>query len=246
MAIEKRQKGFALDEDAIKRIGKTVRENERRNRTKEPRRRRERTPHWSLNCDIVRAKNEVGASVPRGEWVCLADREAASDLEVRGEYAFAAQRHNLTSLTQSQYSYKYGISLERLPTTGFGYVQVSGVCMAKVNVSQTYHTHAYPFYTSSYLTSSYAGPVEILSPISATGEQECIVRLGPSHPPVLVASVNVGGATADVLYYSGSWGSTGRNVDILNTGFASLGTGQRVILSWDGMSQSYLVVSKVT
>lgn len=237
--------GYLISEADLRRITKVVRKEERSNKSKPVKRRRDRTPHWSLNCDVVKARNEVGSSVPVGYWVCLFERDATGDLEARSEYAFAAQRHNLTALTHSQYTYRYGIALETLPTSGHGMVQISGVCMAKVNVAQTYHTHAFPFYTNSYLQSGYAGVAEILSPITGTGEQECIVRLGPSHPPILVASVNAGGATADVLYYSGSWGSTSRSVDIINSGFGSLGTGQRVVLSWDGMTSSYIVISKV-
>lgn len=237
--------GYLISEADLRRITNVVRKEERSNKSKPVKRRRDRTPHWSLNCDVAKARNAVGSTVRTGEWVCLFEREASGDLEARSEYAFVAKRHNLTLLTHSQYTYRYGIALETLPTSGHGAVQISGVCMAKVSVTQTYHTHAFPFYTGSYMESSYAGVAEILSPISTTGEQECIVRLGPSHPPILVASVNSGGATADVLYYSGSWGSTSRSVDIRNSGFASLGTGQRVILSWDGMSSSYIVISKV-
>lgn len=54
--------------------------------------------------------------------------------------------------------------------------QVSGVCVATVNVTNVEHTHATPQTSSFVLASGLSGPLELLSFPDGTGEQSMIVK----------------------------------------------------------------------
>jgi hypothetical protein len=55
--------------------------------------------------------------------------------------------------------------------------QVSGVCIATINIVNDAHTRAGPTTDQHYLTSSMTGPVEILFKPTGTGQKQCHVRL---------------------------------------------------------------------
>ena len=58
--------------------------------------------------------------------------------------------------------------------------QVAGICMVKVNVGATWHRRARPVKDSHVLTSGLFGPCEILSELTATGEQLALCSIGHS------------------------------------------------------------------
>lgn len=233
--------GYLISEADLRRISKVVRKEERSNKATPVKRRKTILP-YRFDHTVVMVKNASGSSVRRREWISLSDLD--SEMDGR-HFQFEGQRHNLTALTQTEYGYRYGIALERLPTNGYGRVQVAGVCIAKVNISDTGHRYALLPYTGSNLTSGIIGQIEILSPVTATGEQECVVRLGPAPAPIVVAVI-IDSTTATAYAYAGSYGSTTRVVPYVNCGFTGISVGQRVILSWDGTAQSYTVIGKVS
>jgi hypothetical protein len=60
----------------------------------------------------------------------------------------------------------------------FGEAQVSGVCIARVDVLDTDHRFARVAASGNVLESAGSGPVQLLRPATETGEQELVVLLG--------------------------------------------------------------------
>jgi hypothetical protein len=74
---------------------------------------------------------------------------------------------------------KWAICLTAIKSEEIGEVQLSGACVARVNVTDTGHGYARPKSGSVVLeSSSDVTPIEILSPLTATGENVFAVRLG--------------------------------------------------------------------
>jgi len=65
-------------------------------------------------------------------------------------------------------------------TIAMATAQLSGVCMVKVNVGATWHRRARPVAGSHVLTSGLFGPCEMLSGLTATGEQLVLCSVGHS------------------------------------------------------------------
>ena len=64
--------------------------------------------------------------------------------------------------------------------------QVSGVCVAQVNITSTSHNHAAPSSGSTVLVSGTVGPAKILHQPALTGEQTCVVLLGSAMAGELI------------------------------------------------------------
>lgn len=77
-----------------------------------------------------------------------------------------------------------GVLIEPLPSGDIGRVQLSGVCLAKVNIGSTSHKYAYASPGSYVLTSGSSGSIQLIWTPGTTGVQECVVRLG-SEPGTL-------------------------------------------------------------
>jgi len=73
---------------------------------------------------------------------------------------------------------RYAILVEPIPSEKIGVAQVSGVCIARVNVINEDHRFAVPVAGQTYLNSAESGPIELLSPPDGETEQEMIVRIG--------------------------------------------------------------------
>lgn len=74
-------------------------------------------------------------------------------------------------------SRRFAILTRPLKAGEIGPAQIAGICPASVFVLNTAHTHAYPVAGSSNLRSTPAGPVELLTPPTATGVRLMWVKL---------------------------------------------------------------------
>lgn len=94
----------------------------------------------------------------------------------------------------------FGITLSRIGDGDSGPCQISGVCMALVNVTDASHRYATPASGESVLQSAITGPVRILvNPSGTTGETPCFIRLqqvSSSTDVDIVQVHHVGGETA--------------------------------------------------
>jgi len=70
----------------------------------------------------------------------------------------------------------FAILKEPIASGGVGVSQVSGCCLAKVNVGSTGHTRAKAAAGLYVLASADDGPLEIIYSPGTTGEVECVVR----------------------------------------------------------------------
>jgi len=122
------------------------------------------------NPAIVKIKNDTGEDLERGHLVQLGDDEL-SNINHRKLW-FESDLYDDTiskpiALVRS--AVKDGKRAD---------AQLIGVCTAIVNVTDITHTHAEPVDGNKVSDSAESGLIEILSVISSTGVQECIVQLG--------------------------------------------------------------------
>ena len=127
----------------------------------------------------------------------------------------------------------FGILREPIQDDAVGLVQVSGCCMATIDVSDTGHTYAIPVAGDYLLASADAGPIEIIYKPSGTGELECVVRFagvsGGGGTTLYRFTLNEdfvsGVADADILEMDGT--DTTIDADVLDPLgiFATIGNG---------------------
>src|SRR5262245_24742246 len=121
----------------------------------------------SADSNVVNAKNTSGA-----------DRRKGEILEFSGS-PLNDFKDGLLWLNgeQPQHAKSFGVLLQAVPNGKFQDCQVSGVCSALVNVTDTNHEYAAPRNSNAVLQSGAVGPVRILHKPSGTGEKTCVVRL---------------------------------------------------------------------
>lgn len=73
---------------------------------------------------------------------------------------------------------RFGVALEPIPTDAAGLVRLDGICLARVDVIDEFHTCALAWDDQAKLRSAPAGPAEIIWRQHDDGEQWCVVRLG--------------------------------------------------------------------
>jgi hypothetical protein len=120
--------------------------------------------------DLVRIKNNSGADRARGE-ILLIDGKAITDLSDEHIWLLGDEP------TDDGY---FAILKQPIQSGDVGTAQVSGCCLAMVDVSDADHTRAKPAAGEYLLESSTDGPIEIIYSPGLTGEQECVVRFGSS------------------------------------------------------------------
>lgn len=123
-------------------------------------------PNRPRATDLVRIKNDCGADRQRGE-ILLISGKAITDLSEESIW--------LLGDTPTADGY-FAILKEPIQSGDIGTAQVSGCCLAKVNVGSTGHTRAKAAAGLYVLASADDGPLEIIYSPGTTGEVECVVR----------------------------------------------------------------------
>ena len=118
--------------------------------------------------DIIRLKNSGSGDRARGE-ILRIDGKAITDLS--DEHIWLIGQEPLGDDF-------FGILKEPIEDGAVGRVQVSGCCIALVDVIDAGHNRAKSVAGEYVLESSDDGPIEILYAPSGTGELECVVRFG--------------------------------------------------------------------
>jgi hypothetical protein len=133
---------------------------------------------------------------------------------------------------------KFAILAEAIPAGTIDTAQTDGVCIARVNVTDTNHTHAIPVAGYYTLSSAPIGPVEFLLPPTATGEQLLWVRIDQSenfcYAAMLDASVDDGDTASVTL-------SDGRTESAVNRSGVTLAAGNAVVIQ-DLVTGEYMLV----
>lgn len=121
--------------------------------------------------DIIKAKNTSGASRRLGEILRISGKaiETVTD-----------ENKWLLGVEPTDDGY-FGILKEPAASNGLASLQVSGCCMALVNVTDADHKRAMPVEGEYVLQSGSSGPIELLYAPSGTGEKTCVVRFSNGY-----------------------------------------------------------------
>lgn len=123
--------------------------------------------------DVVKIKNSSGAQVRRGEV-----------LEISGFLLTAVVRESLWFDGDTPDGTRaFVVALQDIPSTSIDRAQVSGVCVALVNVTDAGHGYAVVASGEPVAQSAESGPIRILYKPSGTGEKTCAVLIGVSALP---------------------------------------------------------------
>lgn len=124
-----------------------------------------------LGTDLVMVKNSSGAARERGEALQLGDFLLTTSEETDNKWNLWFDGDTpATPLLRCVILQKPAPEDEIVEAHG------QGVCVAKVNVVDTDHTHASPTNGQHYLTSGNNGLLELLSPAAGTGQQLMAAR----------------------------------------------------------------------
>ena len=174
------------------------------------------TPNRPRATDLIRIKNDCGANRERGE-ILLISGKAITDL--------AEESIWLLGDTPTANGY-FAILKQPIQSGEVGTAQVSGCCLATIDVIDIDHTRAKPSAGDYVLESATDGPIEILYAPGTTGASECVVRFGSSGGG---GGAIFGFRTTSVVSSSVSTGSI---YPLSQTAFASPSeTGQTIIAS---------------
>jgi hypothetical protein len=176
---------------------------------------------------VVEVRNSTGADRVRGEVVQLVGHlltdVSADHPWFDAELCADAVLHRIAILTQA------------LKEDEIGPAQMLGVCLARVDVTSTSHTHAMPVDGESELASSFTGPLELLMVPEETGVQDLWALIRPDQTARVAYIVESGGIALDasgtVELYVGAPGSetaTGIEFEAYN-GFGDLDEGARTL-----------------
>lgn len=120
--------------------------------------------------DIIKVKNTSGAARRLGEILRISGKaiETVTD-----------ENKWLLGVEPTDDGY-FGILKEPAVSNGLASLQVSGCCMALVDITDEAHTRATSAAGDYVLQSGDEGPIEILYAASGTGEKTCVVRFAGS------------------------------------------------------------------
>lgn len=117
---------------------------------------------------------------------CGEDRRVGEIMEISGSaLTTVTEEHKWLKGVEPDSGY-FGILKEPVEDQSVGTLQVSGCCMALVNISSLDHTRADLLSGNYVLQSGGTGPLDILYAPEATGEQECVVRFAVATDRKLV------------------------------------------------------------
>ena len=121
----------------------------------------------AVSTDIIKVKNGSGGNLARGSVVGIGDR-LITDLDPLALwYDYAAPDPEQP----------WAILRRAAPAGAIEEAQLSGVCIARVNVSDIDHRYARVVSGPNVLDSAGSGPVRLVQPATSTGEQELVVHL---------------------------------------------------------------------
>ncbi len=144
--------------------------------------------------DIVKVKNTTGEARRKGEI-----------LEVFDVLAELTDEHIMFSGILPTGAESFGVLKRDVPNTQFVEMQMSGICIAKVNVTDIDHRWANYASQDPVLQSKANGPHELIYTPGELGEQDCVVRLGNEAGIDMVIRFEITDAslgTATVLVHS--------------------------------------------
>ena len=152
-----------------------------------------------VNPCVVKVKNDSGGNLAAGTVV-----ELSSSLLT----TLDRQHLWLSGIARAGNDPGFGVLIEPIKSGEIGLCQVSGVCLASVDIQDADNTHARLVASSTTLKGCFGGPVEILQKPSGTGVKTCVVRLGVRQSIIRRAkaaeAINAGDSGDVDVYLNGS------------------------------------------
>ena len=152
-----------------------------------------------VNPCVVKVKNDSGGNLAAGTVV-----ELSSSLLT----TLDRQHLWLSGIARAGNDPGFGVLIEPIKSGEIGPCQVSGVCLASVDIQDADNTHARLVASSTTLKGCFGGPVEILQKPSGTGVKTCVVRLGVRQSIIRRAkaaeAINAGDSGDVDVYLNGS------------------------------------------
>jgi hypothetical protein len=142
-----------------------------------------------------------------------------------------------------------GILLAPIQDDDYGPMLLAGVCIARVDIINANHTHAWFKTGQAELRSGFAGPAEILYKPSGTGIKECLVLLGV-NPQVtrkakLDADLTAGSSAAASFYVNGlDRGSETVYFNWMEAGSTSIPLETEILAQWYDDEEKWVFVQQ--
>lgn len=127
--------------------------------------------------DRIKLQNSSGANIVAGEVLAIGDLLTDDVLP---------DRFWCDGTTPTDVDIPYAVARRALLDDELGDFIVAGICLARVNVTNTSHQYATLVKNDRVLDSNDIGTIRILNTLSSTGEQDCLVQLGPAVKQPLV------------------------------------------------------------
>ncbi|TWU22446.1 hypothetical protein Pla52o_35020 [Novipirellula galeiformis] len=186
-----------------------------------------RVPERPKSTDVVEAANESGGARERGDVMSLCDRESLTSCSM-----IAAETPSVGNANPWFGVVRFDVSSNERTE-----LQMTGECVAKVNIGNVSHRRARINYSSVVLESSHVGPVSIVRAPAETGESKCLVSLGPDVTTLvtflLLDDLDLGSAAAKLETMSGDEIEVDSVLDPLGM-FDSLTTGDTGLALFQG------------
>lgn len=156
----------------------------------------------SLDSNVVSVKNTSGDDRARGEVIQL----GTSLIDELSDFIDSPWFEGNAPDAEIGVDLKLGICQGPIPEDAIGEVQISGRVLARVNVTDILHTHCVAVDGEFVLKSEIGGPIEILSPLEDTGEQDVWVNLcSPRANLIGKTSDDIAvGASANYMVWAGT------------------------------------------
>lgn len=166
-----------------------------------------------VNPCVVRVRNDSGGDLTSGSVVEI----GAATVTVQRQYLW------FSAAARSGNDPFCGVLLESIPEDKYGDCQISGVCMADIDVVDTDNTHARVVPGSTQLKGDFGGWCRIVYKPSGTGVKSCAVLLGHTEQTVRKAkasgTITAGSTgTANVYINGSSRGSVTVYLDWMDSG----------------------------
>lgn len=165
--------------------------------------------------DCVIIKNTSGSNRSRGDAMEISGLQTTA-IEVEGI--------TVTGITPTAAGKSFGILRSAIPNNQFGVAQVSGVCLARVDVTDANHTRAKLAASTNTLVSTMDGPVRVVYKPSGTGIKECVVSLYDNwaYKSLVRFTLNAALATSDASKTGTIQSQYGPGIDSPDTGSGAI------------------------
>lgn len=151
-----------------------------------------------VNPCVVRVRNDSGGDLTAGSVVEI----GAATVTVQRQYLW------FSAAARSGNDPFCGVLLESIPDGKYGDCQISGVCMADIDVVDADNTHARVVPGSTQLKGDFGGWARIVYKPSGTGVKSCVVLLGAldnvTRKARSISTVTDGGTGTADIYVNGS------------------------------------------